>query len=186
MISINGNILDGIETVYKNWVKSGEKYTSPDGKTIIFLGNDCILGTGCMLGDGCKIGVGCMLGDYCKIGDGCKIGNGCKIGVGCILGDGCKIGDGCMLGDGCELGDDYKLPVQPLWFCGIKYSIGYYSPGFIKSGCILKPVKWWQENIKRCAEEYHYTPEQIKEYEFRVKCLVEWMKIWDVYESRAR
>ena len=161
MITINNEQIENIEVVYKTWKKSNNKYTSVNG-TVIWLGNYCKLGNNCELGNGCKLGYGC------------KLGNGCKLGYGCKLGNGCELGNFCKLGDECE-------QPYPLWFTGIRFSIGYYSIGMIASGCIIKPVKWWEENIIRCAEENGYTPEQIKEYEWRVKTLVSWMKEHDVY-----
>ena len=170
MITINNEQIKDISVVYKTWSKGCRKYTSEKG-TVIWLGGNCKLGDNCELGNGCKLGYDCELGDGCKLGYSCKLDGWCK------LGDGCKLGDWCELGDGCE--SNY-----PLWFCGIKYSIGFYKAGYIASGCIIKPARWWEDNIKRCAEENNYTPEQVKEYQWRVKTLVDWMKVHDLYASK--
>ena len=106
-----------------------------------------------------------------------------RIGDDCSLGDGCSLGDRCSLGYGCSLGDGYSLPVPPLWFSGPRYSIGYSRPGIVVSGCITKPIQWWEENIERCAEEHDYTPDEVQEYVWRVKILAEWMQMWGVYEE---
>ena len=98
-----------------------------------------------------------------------------------IVGDYCTLGNCCTLGDYCKLGYGCTPPYQPLWFCGPQYSIGYHSPGMVSSGCITKPIHWWEENIRRCAEEYNYTPADIDEYEWRVKVLADWMKRHGVY-----
>ena len=71
--------------------------------------------------------------------------------------------------------NDYKFPIAPLRFNGSRYYIEVSGPSLIRSGCIEKPVKWWQENIKRCAEENSYTPGQVKEYEFYVEILAKWL-----------
>ena len=71
--------------------------------------------------------------------------------------------------------NDYKFPIAPLRFNGSRYCIEVSGPSLIRSGCIEKPVKWWQENIKRCAEENSYTPGQVKEYEFYVEILAKWL-----------
>ena len=94
-----------------------------------------------------------------------------------------SIGDGASIGYGASIGDGYNLPIPPLWFSGPQYSIGYHSPNTVVSGCIKKPIQWWEENIKRCAEENKYTPDEVKEYMFRIKCLSEWMKMWGVYDK---
>jgi len=178
MITINNERIENIDVVYKTWKKTNTKtYTSKSGTVVC-------LGYGCELGNGCKLGNGCELGNECELGDFCKLGNGCELGYGCELGNGCKLGNGCELGNFCELGYECEQP-YPLWFTGIRFSIGYYSIGMIASGCIIKPVKWWEENIIRCAEENGYTPEQIKEYQWRIKTLVSWMKEHDVYELKG-
>jgi len=64
----------------------------------------------------------------------------------------------------------------PLRFNGSHYPIEYLKPGWIKSGCIEKPLVWWQENIVRCAEENGYTTTQVTEYELYIKLLSIWMK----------
>ena len=70
----------------------------------------------------------------------------------------------------------YDMPVPPIQYNGSRYPIGYHSPGVISSGCITKPLTWWVENVRRCAEENKYTPEQIDEYEIYVELLALWMK----------
>jgi len=98
----------------------------------------------------------------------------------------CSLGYGCFLGYDCSLGNDCEENIPPLWFSGPRYSIGFYSPGLVNSGCITKPIKWWEENIKRHAEEHNYTPEQVKEYVWRVKVLADWMKLHNVYDLPAK
>ena len=183
MITINGEQIENIDVVYKTWTKNGNRYTSPKS-SVIWLGDDCKLGNGCDLGDCCDLGNGCDLGDGCELGDCCKLGDGCDLGDCCRLGDNCELGNRCKLGDNCELGN-YCESLYPLWFCGMRYSIGFNKAGYIASGCIIKPVEWWEENITRCAEEHDYTKEQIKEYQWRVGALVSWMKLHNLYESES-
>ena len=77
-----------------------------------------------------------------------------------------------------EIGGDIKLNVSPPYFAGTRYPIGLFSKGIIKSGCIKKPLRWWQENITRCAEEYGYTENQVKEYELYIDFLGKWMELY--------
>jgi hypothetical protein len=53
----------------------------------------------------------------------------------------------------------------------------------VNSGCITKPITWWEEHIVRCAEEHKYSDDEIKEYAWRVKSLADWMRLWNVYEA---
>ena len=94
-----------------------------------------------------------------------------------------KTGSDCTFNaeSGCTFntGDDCTfngLTFPPLRFNGSRYFIEYLKPGWIKSGCIEKPLVWWQENITRCAEENGYTTTQVTEYELYIKLLSIWMK----------
>ena len=69
------------------------------------------------------------------------------------------------------------LDTPPLFFSGSRYGIGFIRPGWIKSGCIEKPVEWWKDNIVRCAKEHNYTPQQVKEYTLYVDFIVAWMEL---------
>ena len=55
----------------------------------------------------------------------------------------------------------------------------------IASGCSIKPAKWCEENIVRYAEENGYSPSEIKEYQWRIKTLVSWMKEHNVYDLKG-
>jgi len=57
--------------------------------------------------------------------------------------------------------------------------------GWLKSGCIEKPLSWWKDNIKRCAEENGYTKEQVKEYIMYVKMIDMWMKRLKVDKAKG-
>ena len=63
-------------------------------------------------------------------------------------------------------------------FTGSRYFIEASGFDVIRSGCIEKPVDWWVQNIRRCAEENGYTLKQVNEYELYVKLLKQW---FDVY-----
>ena len=76
-----------------------------------------------------------------------------------------------------------KLEINPIYFHGSRYSMQFLSPGLIKSGCITKPLEWWEQNITRCAEEHAYTPAEVKEYELYVKLIAIWMRANDVAEE---
>ena len=60
---------------------------------------------------------------------------------------------------------------NPLYVAGTMYSFNENGDGgkLLTSGCITAPREWWAENIRRCAEEHGYTPEQVNEYEMIVK-----------------
>ena len=202
MITINGEQIADIGVIYNTWEKDGTKYTSSKGTVIRIgyycnIGNCCVIGNGCELDNGCELGNDCELGNccklgyYCNIGNDCVIGNDCNIGYYCNIGNCCELDNDCKLGNYCELGNCCKLgngceSIYPLWFFGIKHPIGFHKKGYVSSGCITKPIQWWIENITRCAEEHNYTPEQVKEYEWRVKTLASWMKMHDLYEPGTK
>jgi len=75
----------------------------------------------------------------------------------------------------------YLFPTPPLHFSGSRYYMEVSGPDTIRSGCIDKPLAWWQENVRRCAAENNYTPEQVDEYELYVSLLAIWM---DKYGSQ--
>jgi len=148
------------------------------------IGNNCSIRNRSSIGSGSSIGDGSSIGNRSSIGDNSSIGNRSSIGDHSSIGNRSSIGNHSSIGDISSIGNDYELPVPPLWFSGPQYPIGYHSPGMIASGCIIKPVSWWLENIRRCAEEYHYSPEEIDEYEWRVKVLVDWMKRHELYKAK--
>jgi len=54
------------------------------------------------------------------------------------------------------------------------FSIHWYSPGYIRSGCIVQTNEWWLENVIKCAEEHDYDEQQQAEYLLYVKQIIEW------------
>lgn len=65
---------------------------------------------------------------------------------------------------------------NPILILGSRYFVGWSGVnGQIRSGCILKPISWWDDNLVRCAEENHYTPEQIEEYKICFDAVKKWM-----------
>ena len=103
--------------------------------------------------------------------------SGCtfKTGSDCTF----KTGSDCTFNTGWDctfIVNGYKFPVCPMRFDGSKYFMEVSGPGLIRSGCIEKPVEWWQENVRRCAEEHKYTPGQIEEYELYVEMLAKWLE----------
>ena len=93
---------------------------------------------------------------------------------------------GCTFntGSGCTfVVNNYSFPVPPLRFNGSRYFMEASGPDLIRSGCIEKPAKWWADNVRRCAEEHNYTPEQIDEYELYVRLLIQW---FDNYGNRIK
>ena len=53
---------------------------------------------------------------------------------------------------------------SPLQIQGSVHFVNECKKGWLKIGCIEKPLEWWKENRVRCREENGYTPEQIEEY----------------------
>ena len=128
--------------------------------------------------NGVKIGYYVVIGNGAKIGNDVEIGNGAVIGSGVVIGDGAKIGNYVVIGDGVEIGNRVKIGsgVQigsgveitqtPTYIQGSRFFMSQVTDDglTIQSGCITKPLSWWRENIRRCAERHNYTPEQIEEY----------------------
>ena len=145
------------------------------------IGYGSILGRLSRVGYAATIGGGVKLGERARVGYRATIDNRTTVGDNAIVGDGAVIGRGCtiphgfVIAAGAVLGDGYDLPTQPLWFCGPRHSIGYHSPGMIASDGCVKSVDWWLENIRQWAQRHCYTPDEIREYVFRVRALESWM-----------
>ena len=170
-----------------SWDEKTKTFSSKEYDLVIDFNDqsDCTFNTG----SGCtfstwsdctfKTGSDCTF----KTGSSCtfKTRSDCtfKTGSGCTF----KTWSGCTFntGSGCTFNtwEDCTfngLTFPPLRFNGSRYFIEYLKPGWIKSGCIEKPLVWWQENITRCAEENGYTTTQVTEYELYIKLLSIWMK----------
>jgi len=105
-------------------------------------------------------------------------------GYGCTF----TTGSGCTFNtkSGCTfVVNNYSFPVPPLRFNGSRYFMEASGPDLIRSGCIEKPAKWWADNVRRCAEEHNYTPEQIDEYELYVNLLAQWFVVYGNKIKRA-
>jgi hypothetical protein len=77
----------------------------------------------------------------------------------------------------------YKFPIPPIRFNGSRYYIETSGTNLVRSGCIEKTLNWWVDNVRRCAEENNYTPDQIDEYELYVHLI----KLWfDKYGAQIR
>ena len=48
----------------------------------------------------------------------------------------------------------------------------------MQSGCIIKPLSWWLENIERCAEEHGYSEQQQNEYRLHIDHIAAWMRLY--------
>ena len=171
-----GNVETNI-TEFRKWDVVNGWSVSPDGKCLVKIRSGAVIWPGVVIGSYVTIGSHAVIWPYVKIGSGVKIGSHAVIRSYAVIRSGVVIGSGVKIGPG------YNLPTQPIHFSSPRYTIGYYSPGMINSGCITKPVEWWLENIERCAEEHDYTPDEIKEYTIRVKLIAEWMKAWGVYDG---
>jgi len=164
--------------------KTGGDCTFTTGWDCTFTtGWDCTFTTG----GGCTFTTGwdCTF----TTGGGCTFttGGGCtfKTGGDCTF----KTGGGCTFttGGGCTWVFDWgKLQEPPLHFCGSRYYIEFSKPGFIQSGCIEKPLDWWQKNVTRCAEEHGYSLSQVREYEMYVKFLGQWMERLKLHKAKGK
>lgn len=67
----------------------------------------------------------------------------------------------------------YREP--PIYIQGSRFPIGVCDGTLVRSGCITKPIEWWEENITRCAEKHNYPPENVKEYKIYVKLIRVWL-----------
>lgn len=145
-------------------------HVMPDGRHIK-LGNYVTLGNYVKLGNYVTLGDDVTLGNDVVLGNSVVLGNYVELGNYVKLGNYVTLGDSVVLGNYVKLGDGVVLKHTPTYIVGEQYSMCFVSPGIIQSGCITKPIKWWKENIRRCAEEHHYTPEQIEVYENYVNML---------------
>ena len=127
-------------------------------------GNRVKIGGGAVIGDKARIGDKAVIGGWAMIGDRAKIGGCARIGGWAVIGDRAVIG-GCA-----RIGDSVTIPV----YCSAPYSIHWYSIGEIKSGCIVKSIDWWRENVERCAEENGYNEFQQQEYKLYVAQIAAW------------
>ena len=117
-------------------------------------------------------------GKHIKLGGGVRLGRCVTLGNYVTLGDHVEIGSDVMIGNNVTLGDYVKLDIAPPAFSGSRYPMHYYADGVIRSGCIVKPLKWWERNIGRCAEGYGYTMLQKREYKLHVKLIGHWMRLY--------
>ena len=134
--------------VIKTWERKGGWYIHPDGYNYVKIGNDV------------------------EIGNDVKIGDDVEIGKYVEIGDGVKLGDYVEIGKYVKIGNGVSVPVYKSSY----YAIHWFSPGYIRSGCIVKPFEWWIENVKRCAEEYGYNKRQQEQYAFFVDRIIAWEK----------
>ena len=93
-------------------------------------------------------------------------GNGVKIGDSVEIGDGAKIGTDVEIGNYVEIGNGVEINQTPTYIQGSRFFMSQVTTDglTIQSGCLTKPLSWWRENIRRCAERHKYTPEQVEEY----------------------
>ena len=69
------------------------------------------------------------------------------------------------------------ITFSPLLIYGSRYFVGYAGDGLVASGCIVKPLAWWLENVERCAEEHGYTPTEQREYRMHIEHVAAWMRL---------
>jgi len=69
------------------------------------------------------------------------------------------------------------ITFSPLLIFGSRYFVGYAGDGLVASGCIVKPLAWWLENVERCAEVHGYTPTEQREYRMHIEHVAAWMRL---------
>ena len=128
--------------------------------------NGVKIGYGVVIGGAVEIGTDVEIGNGAVIVNDVEIGDGAKIGNYVVIGDGAKIGNAVEIGNGAVIGDGVEINRTPTYIQGSRFFMSQVTDDglTIQSGCITKPLSWWRENIRRCAEEYEYTPEQVEEY----------------------
>lgn len=104
------------------------------------------------------------------IGDNVRINKMAFVDYNCVLKNGASLDADIVIGPNVGVGVDINVPI----FRSASYSMHWFAPNTIKSGCIIKPFKWWEENVERCAEEHGYDTFQQKEYAMYVKQIIEW------------
>ena len=125
--------------------------------------------------DGChiKIGKNVVLGKNVTLGNYSSMGNDSSMGNYSRMGNHSRMGNYSRMDDYSSMGNYIVLPI----YRSKTYSIHWYSPGMIKSGCIIKPIDWWLDNVRRCAEEHGYDKDAQDEYEMFVRQIAEWEKM---------
>jgi hypothetical protein len=160
-----------------DWNEKTKTFFSPENNLVIdFSGEDgCTFATG----SGCtfKTGFGCTFKTWSDCTFRTEFDCTFKTWSYCTF----KTGSCCTFKTG-----GVTINEPPAYFTGSRYPIGFSKKGFIKSGCITKPVGWWLENIERCAEEHGYTPDQIAEYRGYVDYIAGWMKRLGLDVERKR
>ena len=85
-----------------------------------------------------------------------------------VYGDAQVYGNARVYGNAQVSGDAWvsgnAWATSPLQIQGSVHFVNECKKGWLKIGCIEKPLEWWKENRVRCREENGYTPEQIEEY----------------------
>ena len=143
------------------------------------IGHGAHIGDRVVIGDGAHIGVRARIGHGAHIGVRARIGHGAQIGDGANIGYGAKIGDGVVIGYGANIGDRARINEQvflPIYRAA-RYQIHWHSVGHIRSGCIIRPIYWWRDNVVRCAEEHGYSEQQQQLYACFVEQIIAWEKV---------
>ena len=91
-----------------------------------------------------------------------------------VVGERALIYGGTIWGGTIEGG---TITFSPLLIYGSRYFVGYAGDGLVASGCIVKPLAWWLENVERCAEEHGYTPTEQREYRMHIEHIAAWMRL---------
>ena len=65
---------------------------------------------------------------------------------------------------------------SPIFMTGSRHTANEAGGGYIVIGCERHSVAWWLENVRACAEENNYTPDQIDEYQDIVEFMAKRIK----------
>ncbi|MFA7121241.1 MAG: hypothetical protein WC277_07150 [Bacilli bacterium] len=123
--------------------------------------------------------------DAVKVPDAVVVGERALIEGGAICGGtiwGGTIRGGTIWGGTIRGG---TITFSPLLIFGSRYFVGYAGDGLVASGCIVKPLAWWLENVERCAEEHGYTPIEQREHRMHIEHIAAWMRLYGLAVEAA-
>jgi len=110
--------------------------------------------------------------------DGVDVPHNIVVGPKAVIGGGTILG-GTIEGGTIEGGtiEGGTITFSPLLIYGSRYFVGYAGDGLVASGCIVKPLAWWLENVDRCAEEHGYSEQEQREYRLHIEHIAAWMRL---------
>ena len=131
-----------------------------------------------------------VYGDAWVYGNALVSGNAQVSGNALVSGNAQVSGDAQVYGDAWVYGrarvsgkaqvDGSKHAVSPVYIQGSRFPMHYAHAGYVRSGCLLKPLAWWLEHVEACAAEHGYGAMEIVEYRGHVEAIAAWMRLYGV------